>query len=135
MAWAISGRKTWWNLKTTDNNEHSWDTLFRELLAYLQTHGDCKVPQCGYPSNLLLAAWVSEQRKDYDLKRRGEQTSLTPLREAKLDAIGFTWYVGGTKYASKEGVSSAVRPDEARSENKVKSEKIGVASPDRITRG
>jgi hypothetical protein len=45
----------------------------------------------------LLARWVSEQRNDYDLKRRGEQTTLTPWREAKLDAIGFSWFVGGTE--------------------------------------
>jgi hypothetical protein len=62
---------------------------------------------------------VSEQRNAYDLKRRGEQTSLTPLREAKLDAIGFTWFFdgGSTKDApAKDMVYSAViRPETARS--------------------
>jgi hypothetical protein len=57
---------------------------------------------------------VSEQRKDYDLKRRGRQTPLTPLREAKLDAIKFTWFVGGTaEDVPAEGASSAVRSEEA----------------------
>jgi hypothetical protein len=74
---------------------------------------------------------VNEQRNEYTLKRRSEQTSLTPLREAKVDAIGFNWFVGGT-----EGVSSGVEPEEAQSGNKVRSENIGVpASPDRITSG
>jgi hypothetical protein len=89
----------------------------------------------------LLASWVSVQRNAYDLKRHGEQTSLTPLREAKLDAIGFTWFVGGScnDDAPAEDVvsSSIVQPEEARSGNKeeVRSEIIGVASPDRITSG
>jgi hypothetical protein len=135
------------NLKkkaTTDKNENcSWETHFRELLAYLQTHGDHNVPE-GYPHNTLLARWVSEQRNDYDLKRRGEQTSLTPLREAKLDAIGFTWFVAGNSSSSNKDVppedmvsSAVVRPEEARNGNKeeVRSELIGVARPDRITSG
>jgi hypothetical protein len=116
---------------STDNN---WDAHFRELLAYLQTHDDCNVPQSN-PHNPLLARWVSEQRNDYDLKRRGRQTSLTPLREAKLDAIGFTWFVEDTPAA--EAVFSAVRPEETRSEHEVKSENVGVAAscPDHITSG
>jgi hypothetical protein len=121
-------------LKTTHND--NWGVHFMELLSYLQTHGDFNVPQC-YPRNPLLARWVSEQRNIYDLKRCGEQTSLTPLREAKLDAIGFPWFVGGTEEdAPAECVSSAsVRSEEARSGNKVRSENNGVASPDSITSG
>jgi hypothetical protein len=93
-------------IKTYDN-EICWDVHFRELLLYFQTHGDFNVPQC-YPHNPLLTRWVSKQRNEFDLKHRGEQTSLTPLREAKLDAIGFTWIVGGTEEdAPLECVSSA----------------------------
>ena len=118
------------NRPTTDNE--NWDVQFRELLAYLQTHGDCDVPQ-GDSRNPLLARWVGEQRNDYDLKRREEETSLTPLREAKLDAIGFTWFVAGNtkEDAPVEGVSSSstVRPVETQSGNKVRSENSGVASP------
>jgi hypothetical protein len=123
------------NGKRIDKNENCWDTLFRELLSYLQTHGDFNVPPC-YPCNPLLSRWVNEQRTDYDLARRGEQTLLTPLREAKLDAIGFTWFVRGAEEDTPpEGVSSAVRPEEVRSESTVRSENVGVASPDRITSG
>jgi hypothetical protein len=109
-------------------NQENWDASFDELLSYFQTHGDFNVLQC-YPRNPLLARWVSEQRNEYDLKRRGEQTSLTPMREAKLDAIGFTWIVGGTEEeAPAECVSSAsVRPEEAPSGTKIKSENNGVA--------
>ncbi len=91
------------------------------------------------PRNPVLTRWLSEQCNNYDLKCHGEQTSLTPLLEAKLDAIGFTWLVArsSTKDAPAGGdvVSSAVRPEEARSENKARSEKIGVVSPDRIASG
>jgi hypothetical protein len=80
-------------LKTADNE--NWDAYFREILAYLQIHGDFNAHQC-YPFNPLLARWVSEQHNGYELKRRGEQTSLTPLREAKLDAIVFSWSVGSS---------------------------------------
>jgi hypothetical protein len=73
-----------------------WDVHFRELLSYFQTHGDFNVTQC-HPRNPLLASWVTEQRNEYELRRRAKQTSMTPLREAKLDAIGFTWIVGGTE--------------------------------------
>jgi hypothetical protein len=104
-------------LKTTDN-ENCWDVHFRELLAYLQIHGNHNVP-LWYPCNPLLARWVSEQRNDYDRRRCGKQTSLTPLREAKLDAIGFTWFVRGIEEdaPAAEGVSSGVQPEEARSGN------------------
>jgi hypothetical protein len=118
--------------KTADKNDNSWDALFRELLAYLQTRADNNAPQ-PHPRNPLLARWVSEQRHDYDLKRRGEQTALTPLREAKLDAIGFTWFVGGD--TEDACLSSAILSEESTRGNKVRSENIGVACPDRITSG
>jgi hypothetical protein len=120
-------------IKTSDN-ENCWDVHFRELLAYFQIYGDFNVPPC-YLHNPLLAGWVSEQRNEYDLKRRGKKTSLTPLREATLDAIGFTWIAGATEEdAPLECVSSAsVRPEEAPSGTQVKSENNGVAVPDSIT--
>jgi hypothetical protein len=106
------------NGNTTAMNDFFRDDLFRELLAYLQKqHGDYNVPQ-GYPRNPLLARWASEQRNDCDLQRRGEQTSLTPLRKATLDAIGFTWF-------------AQVLLKTPSAEVKAKSE----ASPDHITSG
>jgi hypothetical protein len=115
-------------------NSCCWETLFRELLAHLQAHGDCNVPEC-YPHNPLLGRWVSEQRNAYGPKRRCEQTSLTPLREAKLDAIGFAWFVDGgsisSKYAPPEDVvsSAVVRPGEARSGSK---EEVRNAPPEDV---
>jgi hypothetical protein len=131
-----------WNIVLSSKVD--WDVRFRELLLYFQTNGDFNVP-LWYPRNPLLASWVSEQRNDYYLTRRGEQTTLTPLREAKLDAIGFSWIVGGTEEEAPPGgteedapikcVSSAatIRPEEIRSRTKGKSENTGVAVPDSIT--
>jgi hypothetical protein len=79
-------------------------TFESSLLTY------CSAPQSN-PHNPLPARWVIEQRNDYDLKHRGRQTSLTQFREAKLDAIGFTWFVEDTPDA--EAVFSAVRPEES----------------------
>jgi hypothetical protein len=105
-------------LKTTDS-ENCWDVHFRQLRAYLQTNGDFNVPSC-YPCNPLLARWVNEQRNDYGPKRRAEQTSLTLLRKAKLDAIGFNWFVGGTEEDTTgvEGVSNGVQPEEAHKQKR-----------------
>jgi hypothetical protein len=122
-----------WNLISS---KVDWDVRFQELLLYFQTHGDFNVPP-RYPHKTLLAIWVSEQRNYHDLKHRGEQTSLTPLREAKLDAIGFTWIVGGTEEEPPmECVSSAtVRPDEVRPDEVRSGEDVGVTVPDSIPSG
>jgi hypothetical protein len=116
-------------IKTSDE-QNCWDVHFRELLVYLQTHGDFNVPHC-CPRNPLLARWVSEQRNDYDLKRRGEQTSLTPLREAKLDAIGFTWFVGVTTIKKEDvpsamTIASCVPPTRITPSNNNKMETLGA---------
>jgi hypothetical protein len=121
----------------TSKKQKIWDVHFRELLSYFQTHGDFNVTQ-RHPRNPLLASWATEQRNEYDLKRRGEQTSMTPLREAKLDAIGFTCMVGGTEEEAPpmECVASAtVRPEEVRSGTQVQSENNGVAVPNSIPSG
>jgi hypothetical protein len=106
-------------LETESDNKNSWDVHFRELLAYFQTHGNYNIPPC-YPCNPLLARWVSEKRNDYVRKCYGEQSLLTTLREAKRDAIGFTWFVGGAEEDAPavEGISSAVQPEAARSGKK-----------------
>jgi hypothetical protein len=109
-----------------ETHENQWETRFQELLEHFQENRDFNVHQY-YPLNPLLAGWVSEQRNDYDLQGRGEQTSLTPLREAKLNAIGFTWFVDGDGSSSSSSSSSdapaqdvvssssVVRPEEAKS--------------------
>jgi hypothetical protein len=133
-----------------ETHENQWETHCRELLEHFQANRDFNVHQY-YPLDPLLAGWVSEQRYDYDLQGRGEQTSLTPLREAKLNAIGFAWFVDGDgssssssssrdapaeDVASRPTSSAVVRPEEAKSGNEeVRSDNISIASPDVITSG
>ena len=62
----------------------SWEQRIDELLAYRQTHGDCKVPQ-HRPDSKHLGKWVNTQRTQL---KRGK---LSAERKAKLDSIGFVW--------------------------------------------
>lgn len=59
-----------------------WDGMFKELLAYRETHGTVNVPINGKSD---LDAWVSRQRK---AKRNGD---LSLERIALLDGVGFDW--------------------------------------------
>jgi hypothetical protein len=73
-----------------------------------------------------------EQRNDYDWNRLGGPTSwLTPLHEATLDDIGFTWIFGGTK--EEYAPTMEYRLDEVRSGTKSKGDNNGVAVPASIT--
>jgi len=59
----------------------SWDESYRELKAYAQTHGHCRVPFVG--KSRRLAMWMVRQRK---------RKRLGPDQRCKLDAIvEFDW--------------------------------------------
>lgn len=77
---------------TMDNHNMTWEDRFLDLLEYLDQNGDLEAP----PST-PLGMWMNVQRKQYAFKTRGIKSTkqsglLTPLQEAKLDAIGFDWY-------------------------------------------
>ena len=71
-----------WSLKS-----HTWRSNYLALIAYKETHGDCRVPQI-WPENQRLATWVSTQR---DFRRRNR---LTEERTQLLEKIGFEWFAG-----------------------------------------
>jgi hypothetical protein len=93
----------WRNVKTA-----FWDNRFEELLRYLQQHGNCTVPQ-RYPPNPSLGKWVDNQRIAYAQKKRGKINLMTAEREAKLDAIGFTWNF--RQQQGKQTIWAAVAPE------------------------
>ena len=64
-----------------DVNEYEWQINYKQLKQYIETNGDCKVPQ-KYP---LLGNWVSQQRIT---KSTGK---LSKERIEMLDRIGFIW--------------------------------------------
>lgn len=69
--------------------ERQWEIRYGELQRYRREHGDCCVP-ISY-QNKQLAHWVSNQRKQWNLRRKGEKSDMTLERIQKLDSIGFTW--------------------------------------------
>lgn len=75
----------WWMTR----RQWQWENRYRALLVYAQTHGDCSVP-ISYPDR-RLANWVSNQRKQYNLRVAGRPSSLTEDRLQCLQAIGFVW--------------------------------------------
>jgi len=62
------------------------DRGLAELAAYVQAHGDARVPKSHLtPSGLKLGAWCGIRRKD----RKADK--LSAERIAALDALGFVW--------------------------------------------
>jgi hypothetical protein len=82
-----------------------WETRFEELKEYRVTHGNCCVP-ISYKSNKPLAHWVSNQRKQYNLRSQGKKHDLTSDRLQRLESIGFVWnrweYEFATKYVQMD---------------------------------
>jgi hypothetical protein len=67
-----------------------WEYQYQNLVEYKAEHGDCIVPR-GYLTNPKLASWVAEQRKQYKLFHRNQDTSMTQDRIFLLNEIGFVW--------------------------------------------
>jgi hypothetical protein len=74
-----------WDIRMT-----IWEERFEDLLQYQKANGHCNVPvSCvEYPK---LGTWVKCQRRQWKLRYNGQQSSMTPSRSAKLEAIGFSW--------------------------------------------
>ena len=75
----------WW--KTS--RERQWDLRYKELEDYRAEHGDCCVTI--NHSNRQLANWVSNLRKQYNLRVSGKHSTLTEEKIDQLNAIGFVW--------------------------------------------
>ena len=75
----------WW--KTS--RERQWDVRYQELEDYRAEHGDCCVTISH--SNRQLANWVSNLRKQYNLRATGKHSTLTEEKIHQLNALGFVW--------------------------------------------
>mmetsp|Transcript_7098 Transcript_7098/g.11852 ORF Transcript_7098/g.11852 Transcript_7098/m.11852 type:complete len:813 (-) Transcript_7098:57-2495(-) len=75
-----------------------WDQLFEKLKDYKEKTGHCspkkKVPRIGN--------WVSSQRRLWARNQKGETTSLTEERIAKLESIGFEFTSTNEESAAAE---------------------------------
>eukprot|EP00980_Cylindrotheca_fusiformis_P009655 scaffold2134_cov93-Cylindrotheca_fusiformis.AAC.17 len=79
-----------------DAHNLAWEERLCDLQQYLSTHGDCNVPTV-YPANKQLATWVKCQRRQYKLFRAGKTSTITKERIRKLNSMGFTWELRGSK--------------------------------------
>ncbi|WP_231911662.1 DEAD/DEAH box helicase [Chlamydia suis] len=69
-----------------DVTEEAWEKNFLELKRFQEGHGHCKVPN-RYPQNPFLGVWVCDQRE------RFKKGKLAEDRIARLEELGFVWYV------------------------------------------
>lgn len=69
----------------------TWDAKFEQLKEYKEQHGDCLIPT-KYAKDLALGRWVSTQREQYRLWKKGNPKSkMTYQRAMKLEEVGFVW--------------------------------------------
>jgi hypothetical protein len=67
-----------------------WEERLADLQSFQQNYAHCNVPS-DYPDSPPLAIWVKTMRRQYRLLWRGEQSSLTEERIARLENLGFEW--------------------------------------------
>ncbi|KAL7535093.1 hypothetical protein ACHAXR_012122 [Thalassiosira sp. AJA248-18] len=84
--------------KLCTRNTNEWEKQFADLVKFRETHGTCNVPtKC-----TSLGRWVGTQRKKYRQFLADEGKDQDPigwskelrLRFQRLEAIGFSFYVG-----------------------------------------
>ena len=78
--------------KPTGTGHQVWEDRFKELVEYVKVYGNTLVPH-GWNVNRRLASWVKRQRYQYKLKMdgKGNKSSLSDERIARLQSIGFVW--------------------------------------------
>jgi hypothetical protein len=67
-----------------------WEAKLEELVTFRKKVGHCLVPH-NWKENTPLAQWVIRQRKQHNLKVRGEHSTMTVEREKTLEDLGFIW--------------------------------------------
>ena len=66
-------------------NDKEWETTFKELVAFKKKHGHTQPGK----SVKVLGGWVCRMRALYAKRARGDETTLTDDKIAKLESIGF----------------------------------------------
>mmetsp|Transcript_20126 Transcript_20126/g.30836 ORF Transcript_20126/g.30836 Transcript_20126/m.30836 type:complete len:419 (-) Transcript_20126:68-1324(-) len=70
--------------------DQMWEDRLRELVAYRDQHGHCKVPQ-SWKESPELGSWVKAQRDERTKYDGAKKSSLTKERIRILNEIGFVW--------------------------------------------
>jgi hypothetical protein len=83
-----------------DHRGAAWLEHWNRLCEYQQRNGHSNVPSSnGDPENRQLAIWVSGQRRQYRLHKRGDSSFLTPERIRKMESLDFVWNPRGLQLA------------------------------------
>ena len=69
------------------NRDKSFDDRIKDLVAFKEEYGHCRVPQ---KINKSLQTWCAKVRKDYDLPL-DERSILNEERIKQLEDLGFEW--------------------------------------------
>jgi hypothetical protein len=78
-----------------------WEQHLASLRAYKCRHGDCNVPQ-SWAEDPPLGRWVDKQRaRKKQLDRAEPCRGMTPVRAAKLEALGFAWELLGAGWEAQ----------------------------------
>ena len=76
-----------WETSQTD-----WSARFQQLCEFKAQFANCLVPH-QYAANPKLGAWVSKQRHNYKLQKKGKPSAMTAERIRALEIVGFDWEV------------------------------------------
>lgn len=72
------------SLTFTSSRDETWQSMYHELMKYLEEHGNSCVPQI-YPANKKLGRWVSDQRVRFN------KGVLNKEKISLLDKLEFIW--------------------------------------------
>jgi hypothetical protein len=70
--------------------EEQWEARFQDLVLFHKLNGHCLVPRNDQKKNSLVT-WVWRQRYQQRCKQEGKKSTLTNVRQARLDELGFVW--------------------------------------------
>ena len=72
-----------------DPREHAWNAKFADLCDFAALNGHAAVFR--KKKSNPLAYWAEQQRINYKKYLKGEKTTLTEERIAKLNSVNFVW--------------------------------------------
>ena len=108
-----------WNARP-DASSDCWNARLQELVAYRDEHGNCNVPR-NYPRNQGLANWLSNQRNQYKIYKKNQEsgdsepeyTFMTAERVAQLEAVGMIWGTRKRRPKNFDAAPAAEAPPQA----------------------
>merc|ERR1712232_1266718 len=87
---AIRLERIGFNWSPKDPSSALWDIRFLEVVQFAAKHGHARVPS-NFQENPNLSEWVSSQRQEYKLRKRGLASQLTSKQIDLLTNVGFVF--------------------------------------------